>query len=69
MRSSILRLFVNKKMFGIEVAVNNKRLEVAMTSKSNILGSEVLLNLVSHQLVAWVIVKISNSYKYVGLLV
>ena len=40
-----------------------------MTSKPKILRNEVLLNLVSHQLVTWAIVKLCRSYKYVGLLV
>lgn len=40
-----------------------------MVSKSNILESEVLLNLVSHKVVAWTLVKIYASCKYVGLLV
>ncbi|CAN5400491.1 hypothetical protein BH10ACI1_BH10ACI1_11890 [soil metagenome] len=40
-----------------------------MTSKLKILRKDVLLNVVSHQLVAWAIVKLAYSYKYVSLLV
>lgn len=69
MKGNVLRLFVNKKLSGIKVAQNKKRLEVEMTSKSKILGRKVLLNLISHQLVAWAMVKLCGSYKYVGLLV
>lgn len=40
-----------------------------MVSKSNILENEVLLNLISQDVVAWALVKIYESCKYVGLFV
>ena len=35
----------------------------------NFLENKTLLNLVSHNLVAWTFVKIFTAYKYVGLLI
>ncbi len=42
--------------------------EVFMNN-SKIIGNETLLNLVSHNAVAWTLVKIFTAYKYVGFLI
>lgn len=40
-----------------------------MTSKPDILGNEILLNLLGNQTVGWLMIKLCISYKYVRLLV
>jgi len=40
-----------------------------MVSKSNILENEIVLNFISRDVVAWTLVKIYSSCKYVGLFV
>ena len=40
-----------------------------MIKSPKILENEFLLNMVSHDFVAWTLVKIFTAYKYVGLLV